>query len=308
LNFLESFVDFLAKQWSESPDPLHPFDFPDIGAALRIAGAPASCVYRPWHWYPITTHPCWQPWKAGGVGSCSLALQRPARGALWWCDSLREASTHYSWTLSPHGTFVFLSAQLRNAMTTGNVHGTAYFCHRIFDWGGVARSPNNKSRRWIDAQQSAGTLIQALDCAVAHLQPQAAALMRFDFNGAGLPMNSATTKLFSAADPTGAILIFDGRVGAALCLLVRRFLELHAPMAGVPPHLLFYWGPHGTKPAMRNPSTAQFTFKDINRVTNVARAQASQRANEVARLLHVKAGIAQSDLERALFMVGYAVN
>ncbi|WP_146115081.1 hypothetical protein [Malikia spinosa] len=308
LNLLDDFVDFLAKQWSESPDSLHPLDIPDIERMIAPVGVPTGCTYRPWHWYPITSHACWKAWKTGGQGTCSLELQRSARDSTWWCASLEEASQHYSWTRSPHGTFVSLSAELRVAMKASNVQVAASVCHRILDWGGVARRADNASRHWINDQESAGSLIRALGCAVSHLQPQAARLSRFDFNGIDLPMNSATTKIFAAADSSNATLIFDGRVGAALCLLVRRFLETRPSPMLVPLELLFYWGPHATKQALRNPSTPQFSFRDINQVTSLARAQASQRANIVAQRLHAKTGVAPDNLERALFMVGYSVN
>lgn len=309
MNLLDGFVDFLAKQWSENPDTLHSsVDAADIERTISPDSIPAECTYRPWHWYPITSNACWKSWKAGGQGTCSLELHRSARDAAWWCSSLEEASQHYSWTPSPHGTFVSLSADLRAAMKASNVQVAASVCHRILDWGGVARKADNTSRCWINDQASAGSLIRALDCAVSLLQPQAAPPSRFDFKGIEIPMNSATTKLFAAADPSNATLIFDGRVGAALCLLVRRFLEIRQSTMPVPLELLFYWGPHATKKGLRNPSTPQFSFRDINQVTNLARAQASHRANVVAQRLQAKAGIAPADLERALFMVGYSVN
>ena len=193
-------------------------------------------------------------------------------------------------------------------MIASDVRGAASVCHRILDWGGVAKKTNDASRLWIKDQEYAGTLIQALSCAVSHLHPSAAALSRFDYNGADIPMNSATTKLFAAADPSNATLIFDGRVGAALCLLVRRYLEVRQLPLAVPPDLLFYWGKHRTKPLLRNPSNTGFAFSEINQVSNIARAQASQRANIVAHRMHEIKGISAEDLERALFMVGYAVN
>lgn len=307
LNPMDDFVDFLAKQWS-SPDSMHPVDVLDIERVIAPVSVPTGCDYRPWHWYPITSHACWKAWKAGGQGSCSLRLQRSGRDSAWWCASLEEASQHYSWTPFQHGTFASLSADLRAAMRGANVQVAATVCHLILDWGGVGRKANNASRRWIDDQASAGSLIAALECAVTHLQPQAPMLAQFDFNGIDLPMNSATTKLFAAADPSNSTLIFDGRVGAALCLLVRRFLETRPLIRTIPIELLFYWGPHASRPGIRNPSTPQFTFRDINQVTNLARAQASQRANIVAHRLHAKTGVAPDNLERALFMVGYAVN
>jgi hypothetical protein len=293
--------------FSRNPDPLHPIDVPDIERVMEPVGLPSGCNYRPWHWYPITSSPCWKAWNAGGPGTCSLALQRPARDSAWCCTSLEEASEHYSWTPSTHGTFASLSAGLRAAIKT-SMQDAAVFCHRIFDWGGVARTANSASRRWINGQKTAGTLIRALSRAVSHLQPNPAALSRFDFNEIDLPMNSATTKLFAAADPSNVTLSFDGRVRAALCLLVRRFLETRATAMPVPLEILFYWRPHATKQGLRDPSTPHFIFRNINHVMNLARAQASQRANIFAQRLHARAGVAPDDLERALFMLGCSVN
>lgn len=308
MSLLEEFVDFLAEHWSENPPPLHPGPGPDIEGAIVPAEMPTGCSYRPWHWFPITRHACWKPWKAGGQSTCSLALPGQARTAHWWCASLREASEHYSWTHSPHGTFPSLGAKLRGEMVLGNIQAVASTCHKIYDWGGVGRDPTGTSRMWVDNHAAAGTLIAALECAVALLQPGATTLGGFAFQGVDMPMNSATTKLFAAADPAGAILIFDGRVGAALCLLARRFLELRGVAGPVPLDLVFYWGPHASIPGIRDPSTPQFSFRNINQVSNLQRSQASQRANRVAQLLQAKAGVAPEDLERALFMVGYTVN
>lgn len=300
MDFPSDFAGFLARQWSENPDPLHPIE-PKVG--------PSGRGQRPWHGYEITQHPCWNEWKVGGTGTCSLALAESARRSAWWCASLGEAARHYSWTPSPHGSFASLAAELRAEMKASRVANAASVCHRVLDWGGVARKAQSASRRWIRDQESAGTLIDALASAVWQLRPDTDALSRFEFNGIDLPMNSATTKLFAAADPTDATLIFDGRVGAALCLLVRRFLELRKAAMPVQLELLFYWGPQpGRRRGLRDPSTPRFVFRDINRVTSLARAQASKRANVVARRLHEQAGVAPDQLERALFMVGYCVN
>jgi hypothetical protein len=310
LNVLDEFVEFLAEQWSEPSHALHEGDAPDIRSLIESGPQSSVCAYRPWHWYSITSHRCWKNWKAGGQSTFSLALPGPARESLWWCASLKEASQHYSWTASPHGTFVSLSSKLRAAMSASHQSVVATLCHQILDWGGVAHSASNASRLWIDSQASGQSLINALQHAVSHLNPKGAPLTRFDFGGIDLPMNSATTKLFAAADPNNATLIFDGRVGAALCLLVRRFLEVRAvtkPTQHVPTELLFYWGPHITKKGLRDPSTSQYTFRNINQVSGLERAQASQRANAVAQRLYVRKSIAPDDLERALFMIGYSV-
>ncbi|MFN3792931.1 hypothetical protein [Massilia sp.] len=79
-------------------------------------------------------------------------------------------------------------------------------------------------------------------------------------------MNSATTKVYAAADPEGKTAIYDGRVGAALGMLVRQFLERQA-LAEVPAELAFRWGaPQSTKQEAlrtRDPSNEHYVFKKL---------------------------------------------
>lgn len=119
-------------------------------------------------------------------------------------------------------------------------------------------------------------------------------------------MNSATTKLYAAADPSGCGLIFDGRVGAALCLLVRERLRRRGT-AVVPPDLEFFWGPAQNDLKSRNPSRVPYRFRNINSVSNVVRAQASRRANVLAEAFGKRTGVDARTFETALFMIGYCV-
>jgi hypothetical protein len=307
LTDIDLFVDYLVRQWSDAPEPLHDALAPAPHGIVDATALPAGCVYRPWHWYEISRHRCWKTWKGGSPATCSLRLPVPSRDKMWWCNGLREAADHYSWWSSAAtGNFSSLSARLLHAMSTGNVHAAAQLCHLIFDWGGVGRTAANSSRQWVRAEQAAGSLVASLQRGVQALLPSSpVAAVQVAFGGS-LPMNSATTKLYAAADPSGCGLIFDGRVGAALCLLVREHLR-HCGTTVVPPDLEFFWGPAQNNLKSRNPSQAPYRFRNINTVSDVVRAQASRRANVLADAFNRRTGVGARTFETALFMIGYCV-
>jgi hypothetical protein len=159
-----------------------------------------------------------------------------------------------------------------------------------------------------------GTLKARIRAAVELLKPtSSASLERFDDDD--LLMNSAMTKVYAAADPSGDVVMYDSRVGAALGLLARRYLE-QDQIAEVPPALLYHWGPaRGQgKAQSRNPSTETYRFPQLpnGAGSNRPRAEVSRRANRLlrdvrSRLATMEVPITALQLERALFMVGYRV-
>lgn len=113
-------------------------------------------------------------------------------------------------------TFEALSNRLQSQLATEDAEAVRRTCLELFKWGGVARSSDDKSRRWIEAQAANGNLLTSLRDGVRALQVGSSDdLLRFD--GANLPMNAAMTKIYAAIDPDN-VMIYDGRVGAALGL------------------------------------------------------------------------------------------
>lgn len=147
------------------------------------------------------------------------------------------------------------------------------------------------------------------------LHPNAVdSLKRFD--GKDLLMNSAMTKVYAAADPE-QIIIYDGRVGAALGLLVRHWLTSRKQVQ-VPAELAFRWGPHATSTSSRNPSVGPLKFQSLYTASTQQSNSVEYWAKLVRdsnRLLRRVVQILQEqgvavrllDLERALFMIGYRV-
>lgn len=127
-------------------------------------------------------------------------------------------------------------------------------------------------------------------------------------------MNSGWTKYYSLALPD--FVIYDGRVGAALGLLVRKYLEsldCRVQPESVPESLSFKWA-SGRGENYRNPSSNEYAFSKLSHSRRGMKewANVNVRANWI---LIEALELAQSDwlsgrdglrkLEASLFMLGY---
>ena len=271
--------------------------FAEFMAGLWDA-APGSFL----HGYPTTRSRHWTGWR-----------QRvPGHGGQWWCASLSEAAARYSWADAKPGlSFEILSARLQANLNSDDIVAVRQTSLDIFAWGGVGRRADDKSRRWIEEQARNGTLAASLRDAVCALRPGSADdLKRFD--GVTFPMNAAMTKVYAAIDPD-RLMIYDGRVGAALGFLARIWLESTA-RRGVPSDLAFGWGAKQNDQHARNPSSGNYSFSSLYLPSSAAMHQdcrwaagcrkASQIAGAVADIRGL-AGV--REIETALFMIGYNV-
>lgn len=129
-------------------------------------------------------------------------------------------------------------------------------------------------------------------------------------------MNSAMTKVYAAVDPDHLI-IYDGRVGAALGLLARDYLYEGKVSGDVPDELAFGWGAsrlrlaEGVK-SERDPGDGRYRFPRLFGSTRDRRhaqmmRDASLLLRRVVSNFDRNGGPALGELERALFMVGYDV-
>lgn len=260
------------------------------------------------HRYKISNHPAWKPWKTRDLGQ------------EWWCQTLAQAAAHYSWheKEAPHD-FASIAAKLRSALASNDNIAARNACRAIFEWGGVARKADDASLLWVNAQCEKGALCSFIQEAVALLRPHCSQSLH-DFDGKMLLMNSAMTKIYAAAAPDD-IIIYDGRVGAALGLLARRWLLVSGQRA-VPADLAFRWGPNyktkTNKIETRNPSQNGFVYVDLytaaeqSPVRNEAWADLVRLSNRILQQTRTFiAGhgqdVSPAMLERALFMVGYDV-
>ena len=282
----QAFADHLATLWS---------------------GGPGSFEHR----YSITKNRAWKPWRE--------RIQPQSKD--WWCLSLAQAAKHYSWPESKApDDFSSIAARLRAALAANDCVAARTACLEIFKWGGVAKKPENASLLWVEAQAAEQTLCRSILRAVELLRPTSDDSLTI-FDGANLLMNSAMTKIYAAAAPNG-IIIYDGRVGAALGLLARKWLD-GIGQSVVPPDLAFRWGPNQKTPKnkveTRDPSQGGFKFVCLYRNSTPKQPHqaevwaglvrtTSRILQEVIRMLNAQGqGATLLSLERALFMVGFDV-
>lgn len=265
------------------------------------------------HCYPITTHQAWQGWREH---------QAFTGQEIWWCSSLSNAAEHYSWTTYPGGSFEQLAAALQSAMRRRTRDEkpdqtlVAVVCLKILDWGGVRKKPRESTNTidWLKGALTNGTLIDDLEQAASLLSPKSTGNLAASFGRSypKFPMNSGSTKLFSAAatdfsaglhTPKQDVLIFDGRVTTALGLIAR---ELSCPNP-VPSQFLFPYDDANEKRNSRCLNCAK--FPRIGAKKDVARAEYARTASRcIQQALGQYAPSADFvSAEKALFMIGYDV-
>ncbi|EJL99986.1 hypothetical protein PMI23_04851 [Pseudomonas sp. GM24] len=279
------------------------FDFAQYLSGLWT-GAAGSFSHR----YKVSRHHSWKDWRARHGASD------------WWCQSLSQANQHYCWRekAAPHD-FASIAAELRKSLENNDEAAALVACKAIFAWGGVARKADDASLQWVELQAAAKTLCRSIRRAVKLLD-RACADPLDDFNGKTLLMNSAMTKIYAAAAPD-SLIIYDGRVGAALGLLARTWLLANAERT-VPTDLAFRWGPNtktaNQKDETRNPSQDLFIFTNLYTTSSDIPARNREWAELVrmsSRLLWTTGKVLDAQsytvtlsmLERSLFMLGYDV-
>lgn len=298
----QRFADHLAGLWNSS----------DSATDGHLSADPQSSSNAFWHCYAITRHGAWRTWKRGGHVAW-YALRRANdvhRASHWWCESLSEARSHFSWS-EGQAPFAVVSRRLQDALKKRSALTVREACLEVFRWGGVARSPRDRSQLWVDAAFKSGSLIEGIEAAVSYLK--ACEKRTNPFEADGLLMNSAMTKVYAAADTTFQVIIYDGRVGAALGLLARCFLE-ERRVELVPDDLAFLWGPaQGKNPVNRNPSKGPLRFRSLydKGIDNVRRAETARIATAIlsrTRDRIIGKTPPMRDIEQSLFMIGYNVD
>ncbi len=266
------------------------------------------------HCYEISHSASWSVWKDKAPDAYKKRI--------WFCESILDAERKYSW-MQAKKSFCSLAEDLQTAMAKGCHQGTRIACEAVLKWGGTPYS--QRMSNWMESQVNRQTLIQSLRDATDLLRGGATgSLARFGKHG-DLLMNSGMSKIYVAValnSSTGTtdVLLYDGRVGAALGLLARRYC-VEKGWNSVPPALTFRWSKGrdsssssatGTaaKPRQnrRDPSQAPYKFGSLG--------ADSQRHAELARrgATLIQKAIAQSGqstvfsrVERGLFMIGYDV-
>lgn len=243
-----------------------------------------------------------------------------SRGVMWECNSLFNAYEQYRWPISPdwvkkldlpdNNSFTsnktvldHLSEKLRSSFEEKNLENFFEASKKILSWGGVLGSEKRGNAKYLtDNMQDLITIF-----ANAKIQMLENGTLLNDFNG--IRMNAGYTKIYSLLFDD--FIIYDGRVGAALGLLVRKFLE-DRNINIIPEELNFYWGKSkGTHD--RNPSTGPYKFKQLNNSKN--HIKCNLKANWLIKKIikthgfgNETKGYAMRAIESALFMIGYELS
>jgi hypothetical protein len=237
-------------------------------------------------------------------------------GDAWRCASLFDAFESYEWNgkgwQDNKRELDTFRRRLRMALSEGDREATFAVCAAILRWGGVWA--NNgvylEKRREVLLEE-----LRHLACVLeGEQEPGKHAVRRVPTDSSSeCRMNAGFVKIYSVL--LDHFVIYDGRVGATLGLLVRRFCEGTQRQA-VPEPLRFAYGepkeaPNAETPKTRNPSAGPFRFPCLRPNSRVHSAQA-MRATWLLRAALDGGSSPFSDgedgfheLAAGLFMAGY---
>lgn len=249
----------------------------------------------------------------------------------WNCHSIYDAFLKYDWRYSYRDprtgdkqignsfeenerVLSFLSEKLRKAVAENNSTEASYCCQMVLDWGGVLGSSKKGNKKKLES--FGGALAGYLGETKSLFESREVQLdSKYQISTEGksfdVVMNAGFTKIYSIL--CEEFIIYDGRVGAALGLLVRDFLERINGSKVLPDSLAFHYGRAKNNKVNRNPSNDSLRFPSLSS-SSPAHIRSNLRANWILQDLSLKGAGKFSTLknplrgiEAALFMIGYRV-
>ena len=232
--------------------------------------------------------------------SSPSCLNRPAQRTDFVHGLLWQAFQRYQWQgrcfCTNKQKLDELARAIRTAKSDGDFREAA---HNILKWGGVAAN----ARKLCLCPNP----LQVFRRAAERLDPTTADTDRLR----GIPMNSGWTKVYALM--LDELPMYDGRVGAALGYLVRKYCEEKRRTA-IPPQLRFRWH-RGKGSHNRDPSTPTLRFPRLGykpplgprawAECNLWAAWILGAVCDKGRFGGLPPGRRLRALEAALFMVGY---
>ncbi|MCB9235795.1 MAG: hypothetical protein H6581_29375 [Bacteroidia bacterium] len=239
----------------------------------------------------------------------------------WKCYSIQNAFENYNWRFSctipeleKRSGHSFAESQevlgiiekgMKSAIENNNPQSLLKYSTAILEWGGVKRSNYPK------LVAKGDEIVQYYEDTIKRLNPETVDT-EDDFGD--LWMNSGFTKIYSLLIDN--FVIYDSRVGAALGLLVRKYLE-EENISQIPEGLNFAYG--NARPTKndkgplnrRNPSSDKHKFPQLNnnpKTHIINNIHANWLINELSkRSVFKNESHPMRALESALFMIGYSV-
>lgn len=234
-------------------------------------------------------------------------------GNVFKVKSLAECLELYQWNSKGYSEnkteLNALSYQLHCALNSNNTEETGRLFREIYKWGGVrlqTKGHPNISQLWLEQNIKNDTLVEKINVSKETI------FIGKDFgrfDGLDLIMNSGFTKVVSLASTSNReLIIFDGRVGAALGHLAMMAIKSSGHNS-ISNDLLFPWGTAQSQHINRDPSNETIKFPRLfggNR-SHYKHASAMSVSSSIVRSVSTQLNIDPRDFEAALFMWGYSV-
>jgi len=197
-----------------------------------------------------------------------------------------------------------LSCSLRESVTNSDTNKCLRTCIAIQDWGGTRRNIETLNRIGEE-------IVDYLRDIRLRLDPGSIELGK-KWSDRTIHMTSGFSKIYALL--LDDFLIYDSRVSAALCMLVRRFC-LENDLSAVPEPLKFALG-LGRSAANRDPSCSKYKFSKLLYVNSSRYLDNNMRANWLmsgllehgsSKFMELPRSKRLLALGNALFMIGYEV-
>jgi hypothetical protein len=222
----------------------------------------------------------------------------------WSCDCIYSAYKNYTWN---NNTFednqkylVQLSKELNDGIINFDNIKTKEICLKILEWGDVLRYNDNTISNYEN------DLVNTLVDIKNKLDPN---IYDTD-NKYNIKINSGFSKIYSLL--INDYIIYDGRVGTALCYLVSLFCKENN-LTNIPLELKFAFGEGRTNDNSRNPNNDKYKFSRLtqsnylekNMFGNWLLKEILKNTNSQFNKLNLSTQLRA--LESALFMIGYSI-
>ena len=224
-------------------------------------------------------------------------------------SSLEDCLTFYSWKGKGFKEnkieLDFFHQRFRQSISDNNMDLAADTFKKAYKWGGV-RYRTNISGSWLREAYKDGSLVRKISDTTEILST-GTNLKKFD--GHNFIMNSGYTKIASLAAPrVSPLIIFDGRVGAALGDLVSIAMMANKEDK-ISSELLFPWGAARRNGNSRNPSSEYLKFPRLfgGKGSHFKHATAMHHASKIVVEAAKRLTVDPREIEAALFMWGYDV-
>lgn len=207
-----------------------------------------------------------------------------------------------------------LSSELRQAVSDGNTQKCFECCHMILDWGGVLGGEKSGNLRFLlESKEYLASYLQQIKMYFESSELTLGSKYTVNVSGENYPikMNAGFTKIYALL--CDSFVIYDGRVGAALGLIEKKFYnDENIPQSEI---LSFRFGKAKNPKVNRNPSDETYEFKALHS-SNPIHTTNNIKANwildkAISSLPNtISFGSCKAPLralEAALFMIGYRV-